>query len=78
MRQKTAAGIDEYRPPDTSNRINSRWTHDELLLAVQGKKLRGIVRYTPLMAAYSASRLAFSILVHFILWDKDIQPLMLE
>jgi len=37
FKRKTAEGIDHLRPPDANNRINARWTNDELLLAVQGK-----------------------------------------
>jgi hypothetical protein len=37
FKRKTAEGIDDLRPPDSNNRINARWTNDELLLAVQGK-----------------------------------------
>jgi len=37
LKRKTAEGIDDLRPPDANNRINARWTNDELLLAVQGK-----------------------------------------
>lgn len=37
FKRKTAEGIDDLRPPDANNRINARWTNDELLLAVQGK-----------------------------------------
>lgn len=37
LRQK-AKGLDfePYRVPESSNRINARWTNEELLLAVQG------------------------------------------
>lgn len=37
FKRKTAEGIDDLRPPDANNRIISRWTNDEQLLAVQGK-----------------------------------------
>ncbi|XP_066584526.1 REST corepressor 2-like isoform X4 [Prorops nasuta] len=41
LKRKTADGIDELRPPEVSNRINARWTNDELLLAVQGVRKYG-------------------------------------
>lgn len=34
-------GIDELRPAESTSRINARWTHDELLLAVQGVRKYG-------------------------------------
>jgi hypothetical protein len=37
LKRRTGEGIGEMRPADTTNRINARWTHDELLLAVQGE-----------------------------------------
>lgn len=37
MRSRTISGIDKFRPGDTSNRINARWTNEEMLLAVQGR-----------------------------------------
>lgn len=39
MRVRTANGIDNLRPSDSTNRINARWTNDEMLLAVQGRNI---------------------------------------
>nr|KAF7435087.1 hypothetical protein H0235_003278 [Vespula pensylvanica] len=41
LKRKTTDGIDDLRPPEVSNRINARWTNDELLLAVQGVRKYG-------------------------------------
>ena len=41
LKRKTCDGIDELRPPEVSNRINARWTNDELLLGVQGVRKYG-------------------------------------
>lgn len=41
MRTRTSCGIDDYRPSDSSNRINARWSNDEMLLAVQGIRKYG-------------------------------------
>lgn len=41
MKRKTTDGIDDLRPPEVTNRINARWTNDELLLAVQGVRKYG-------------------------------------
>lgn len=41
LKQKTVDGIDELRPAESTSRINSRWTPDELLLAVQGVRKYG-------------------------------------
>lgn len=41
FKRKTAEGIDDLRPPDANNRINARWTNDEMLLAVQGVRKYG-------------------------------------
>ncbi|RWS30654.1 REST corepressor 1-like protein [Leptotrombidium deliense] len=41
LKHKTANGINEFRPPETSQRINCRWTNDENLLAVQGVRKYG-------------------------------------
>ncbi|KAJ9584322.1 hypothetical protein L9F63_021322, partial [Diploptera punctata] len=41
FKRKTTEGIDDLRPPDSNNRINARWTNDELLLAVQGVRKYG-------------------------------------
>lgn len=40
-KQKTIPGIDSWRNPDASLRINARWTNEELLLAVQGVRRYG-------------------------------------
>ena len=41
LKRKTSDGIDDSRPPENAGRINSRWTNDELLLAVQGIRKYG-------------------------------------
>ncbi|KAK7104924.1 REST corepressor 3-like [Littorina saxatilis] len=41
QKHKAGNGIDDFRPPETPNRINSRWTNEELLLAVQGVRKYG-------------------------------------
>ncbi|XP_034235804.1 REST corepressor 3-like isoform X2 [Thrips palmi] len=41
MRARTSNGIDDLRPSDSTNRINARWTNDEMLLAVQGMRKYG-------------------------------------
>ncbi|XP_063230264.1 REST corepressor 1 isoform X2 [Bacillus rossius redtenbacheri] len=41
FKRKTGEGIDEFRPADSTSRINARWTNDELLLAVQGVRKYG-------------------------------------
>ncbi|KAG8042245.1 hypothetical protein G9C98_004879 [Cotesia typhae] len=41
LKRKTVDGIDDLRPPEVTNRINARWTNDELLLAVQGVRKYG-------------------------------------
>lgn len=41
MKRKTSDGIDDLRPAEVTNRINARWTNDELLLAVQGVRKYG-------------------------------------
>ncbi|GLV35837.1 CoRest [Carabus blaptoides fortunei] len=42
LKRKTAEGIDDIRPAgDSATRINSRWTNEELLLAVQGVRKYG-------------------------------------
>nr|CAD7587906.1 unnamed protein product [Timema genevievae] len=41
FKRKTSEGIDDFRPADTTSRINARWTNDELLLAVQGVRKYG-------------------------------------
>ncbi|XP_064623382.1 REST corepressor 3-like isoform X1 [Lineus longissimus] len=39
--QVTTPGVDNLRPPENNNRINARWTNEELLLAVQGVRKYG-------------------------------------
>lgn len=41
LKHKTSSGIDHLRPPESANRIVSRWNNDELLLAVQGIRKYG-------------------------------------
>lgn len=41
QKHRIGTGIDEWRPPETTQRINSRWTNEELLLAVQGVRRYG-------------------------------------
>lgn len=41
MRARTSFGIDVFRPSDSTNRINARWTNEEMLLAVQGMRKYG-------------------------------------
>ncbi|GIY76203.1 hypothetical protein CDAR_401893 [Caerostris darwini] len=41
LKHKLAPGIDALRPPESGNRCNNRWLHDELLLAVQGLRRYG-------------------------------------
>lgn len=42
LKRKTSEGIDEIRPSgEAHSRITSRWTNDELLLAVQGVRKYG-------------------------------------
>ncbi|XP_054715198.1 REST corepressor 3-like [Uloborus diversus] len=41
QKHKLSAGVDMFRPPETANRINTRWSGDELLLAVQGVRKYG-------------------------------------
>lgn len=37
MRRARDKDFEPYRVPESVNRINARWTNEELLLAVQGK-----------------------------------------
>uniref|UniRef100_A0A673KU77 REST corepressor 3 n=1 Tax=Sinocyclocheilus rhinocerous TaxID=307959 RepID=A0A673KU77_9TELE len=39
LKQKIEDGIDEFRLPECTQKINARWTTDEQLLAVQGKQM---------------------------------------
>ncbi|XP_035232424.1 REST corepressor 3-like, partial [Stegodyphus dumicola] len=41
LKHKMAGGIDMFRPPEGSTRVNTRWNSDELLLAVQGVRKYG-------------------------------------
>lgn len=41
QKHKVANGVDAFRPPEPPQRINSRWTNEELLLAVQGVRKYG-------------------------------------
>ncbi|KAK6618361.1 hypothetical protein RUM44_002813 [Polyplax serrata] len=41
MKRKINDSIQELRPPETMSRINSRWTNEELMLAVQGVRKHG-------------------------------------
>ncbi|GAB6025597.1 hypothetical protein CHUAL_011324 [Chamberlinius hualienensis] len=41
LKLKTTSGIDEFRPTEPSGRCSSRWTGDEMLLAVQGIRRYG-------------------------------------
>lgn len=41
LKHKTSSGIDDFRPPESSTRMNARWNNDELLLAVQGVRKYG-------------------------------------
>ncbi|RWS04394.1 REST corepressor 1-like protein [Dinothrombium tinctorium] len=41
LKHKTSVGINEFRPAETTQRINARWTQEENLLAVQGVRKYG-------------------------------------
>ncbi|EEB13751.1 REST corepressor, putative [Pediculus humanus corporis] len=41
MKRKLNENIQELRPPENISRINSRWTNEELMLAVQGVRKHG-------------------------------------
>ncbi|XP_076312771.1 REST corepressor 1-like isoform X2 [Tachypleus tridentatus] len=41
LKHKIAAGINGFLTNEVANRINARWTHEELLLAVQGVRKYG-------------------------------------
>ncbi|GIY01422.1 hypothetical protein CEXT_427471 [Caerostris extrusa] len=41
LKHKLSPGIDAPAPPESGNRCNNRWLHDELLLAVQGLRRYG-------------------------------------
>lgn len=36
LKQKMEGGIEEFKPPESNQKINARWTTEEQLLAVQG------------------------------------------
>ncbi|XP_040409817.1 REST corepressor 3 isoform X5 [Cygnus olor] len=38
LKQKMEGGIEEFKPPESNQKINARWTTEEQLLAVQGTK----------------------------------------
>ncbi|KAM6083363.1 REST corepressor 3 isoform 3-T3 [Chlamydotis macqueenii] len=37
LKQKMEGGIEEFKPPESNQKINARWTTEEQLLAVQGE-----------------------------------------
>lgn len=41
LKQKMEGGIEEFKPPESNQKINARWTTEEQLLAVQGDWLLG-------------------------------------
>ncbi|XP_072516837.1 REST corepressor 3 isoform X2 [Salminus brasiliensis] len=41
LKQRIDSGIDEYRLPESNQKVNARWTTDEQLLAVQGVRKYG-------------------------------------
>ncbi|XP_019371954.1 PREDICTED: REST corepressor 3 isoform X2 [Gavialis gangeticus] len=41
LKQKMEGGIEEFKPPETNQKINARWTTEEQLLAVQGVRKYG-------------------------------------
>lgn len=41
LKRKNSESLEEIRPAENVNRINSRWLNDELLLAVQGVRKYG-------------------------------------
>ncbi|KAL8608668.1 hypothetical protein ACOMHN_002897 [Nucella lapillus] len=41
QKHKMASGVEDFRPAEPPNKINSRWTNEELLLAVQGVRKYG-------------------------------------
>ncbi|KAI5626514.1 REST corepressor 3 isoform X1 [Silurus asotus] len=41
LKQRIESGIDEYRLPESNQKVNARWTTDEQLLAVQGVRKYG-------------------------------------
>ena len=41
LKRKNSDNLEEIRPNENTNRINARWTNDEILLAVQGVRKYG-------------------------------------
>ncbi|XP_041418449.1 REST corepressor 3 isoform X3 [Xenopus laevis] len=41
LKQKLEGGIEEFRPPESNQKVNVRWTTEEQLLAVQGVRKYG-------------------------------------
>ncbi|EDL12969.1 REST corepressor 3, isoform CRA_b, partial [Mus musculus] len=41
LKQKMEGGIEEFKPPESNQKINARWTTEEQLLAVQGVRKYG-------------------------------------
>ncbi|XP_011187552.1 REST corepressor isoform X2 [Zeugodacus cucurbitae] len=41
LKRKNSEGLDDMRPVENTNRINSRWSNDEILLVVQGVRKYG-------------------------------------
>ncbi|XP_060069941.1 REST corepressor 3-like [Ylistrum balloti] len=41
QKHKLTCGIDELKPPESNQRINAKWTNEELLLGVQGVRKYG-------------------------------------
>ncbi|XP_076441963.1 REST corepressor 3-like [Babylonia areolata] len=41
QKHKMSNGVDDFKPAEPPNKINSRWTNEELLLAVQGVRKYG-------------------------------------
>nr|XP_033793999.1 REST corepressor 3 isoform X6 [Geotrypetes seraphini] len=41
LKQKLEGGIEEFKPPESNQKINARWTTEEQLLAVQGVRKYG-------------------------------------
>ncbi|XP_071595664.1 REST corepressor 3 isoform X4 [Heliangelus exortis] len=47
LKQKMEGGIEEFKPPESNQKINARWTTEEQLLAVQGTKHSGRSVFRP-------------------------------
>ncbi|XP_030051943.1 REST corepressor 3 isoform X2 [Microcaecilia unicolor] len=41
LKQKLEGGVEEFKPPESNQKINARWTTEEQLLAVQGVRKYG-------------------------------------